>query len=169
MDKYFYNVKLDLSKVTFIFSYNDVDLMDRILLDRIHRIKFKHLSLKEKITTKKYPWYIETGSGMGPTLNVRVNLSAYTITDRSSWIFFGNKKNHLILVENEPILFNYYGIIPINPEKCKKVKKIFQKGGFGLRDSSPLGVASFSHRVCKGCVRGVHRNSSIRTSLGTTQ
>ena len=77
--------------------------------------------LKEKITTKKYPWYIETGSGMGATLNVSVNLSAYTITDRSSWIFFGNKKNHLILVENEPILFNYYGIIPINPEKCKKV------------------------------------------------
>ena len=49
-DKYFSGIDLDLSKALFIFSYNDVDLMDRILLDRIHRIKFKHLSLKEKIT-----------------------------------------------------------------------------------------------------------------------
>lgn len=54
-DKYFSGIDLDLSKVLFIFSYNDVQLMDSILLDRIHRVKFKHLSLDEKITiTKKY-------------------------------------------------------------------------------------------------------------------
>lgn len=54
-DKYFNGIDLDLSKVLFIFSYNDVDAIDRILLDRIHRIKFKHLSLEEKITiTKNY-------------------------------------------------------------------------------------------------------------------
>ena len=49
-DKYFSGIDLDLSKALFIFSYNDVDLMDRVLLDRIHRIRFKHLSLKEKLT-----------------------------------------------------------------------------------------------------------------------
>tara|TARA_Y100000389_G_scaffold44237_1_gene38946 strand:- start:7490 stop:10723 length:3234 start_codon:yes stop_codon:yes gene_type:complete len=49
-DKYFNGVDLDLSKVLFIFSYNDVEAIDKILLDRIHRIKFKHLSLEEKIT-----------------------------------------------------------------------------------------------------------------------
>ena len=48
-DKYFTGIDLDLSKALFIFSYNDADLIDRILLDRIHRIKFKHLSLDEKI------------------------------------------------------------------------------------------------------------------------
>ena len=52
-DKYFNGVDLDLSKVLFIFSYNDVDDIDKILLDRIHRIKFKHLSLEEKITITK--------------------------------------------------------------------------------------------------------------------
>ena len=52
-DKYFNGVDLDLSKVLFIFSYNDVDAIDKILLDRIHRIKFKHLSLEEKITITK--------------------------------------------------------------------------------------------------------------------
>ena len=48
-DKYFSGVGLDLSKVLFIFSYNDVDTIDRILLDRIHRIKFDSLSCEDKI------------------------------------------------------------------------------------------------------------------------
>jgi len=48
-DKYFGNVDLDLSKALFIFSYNDVDLIDKILLDRIHRIKFDNLILDDKI------------------------------------------------------------------------------------------------------------------------
>ena len=49
-DKYFNGIDLDLSKVLFIFSYNDPDSIDKILLDRIHRIKFKHLSLEEKLS-----------------------------------------------------------------------------------------------------------------------
>ena len=48
-DKYFSGIDLDLSKALFIFSYNDVDNIDRILLDRIHRIKFQHLALEEKL------------------------------------------------------------------------------------------------------------------------
>jgi ATP-dependent Lon protease len=54
-DKYFSGVDLDLSKVLFIFSYNDASLIDRILLDRIHRIKFDPLTLEDKIViTNKY-------------------------------------------------------------------------------------------------------------------
>jgi len=49
-DKYFSGIDLDLSKALFIFSYNDVQSIDRILLDRIHRIKFKHLTLQDKLT-----------------------------------------------------------------------------------------------------------------------
>ena len=48
-DKYFSGIDLDLSKALFILSYNDVDSIDRILLDRIHRIKFSNLTLDEKI------------------------------------------------------------------------------------------------------------------------
>ena len=48
-DKYFSGIDLDLSKALFIFSYNDVNKIDRILLDRIHRIKFKHLTLQDKL------------------------------------------------------------------------------------------------------------------------
>ena len=49
-DKYFSGVDLDLSKALFIFSYNNPEAVDRILLDRIHRIKFKHMSIDEKLT-----------------------------------------------------------------------------------------------------------------------
>ena len=48
-DKYFNGIDLDLSKALFIFSYNDPNSIDRILLDRIHRIKFDHLSLEDKL------------------------------------------------------------------------------------------------------------------------
>ena len=54
-DKYFNGIDLDLSKALFIFSYNDAACIDRILLDRIHRIKFDHLSLEDKLViARKY-------------------------------------------------------------------------------------------------------------------
>ena len=48
-DKYFSGVKIDLSKVLFIFSYNDASCIDSILADRIHRVKFNNLSRRDKI------------------------------------------------------------------------------------------------------------------------
>ena len=54
-DKYFAGITIDLSKVLFIFSYNDPSLIDKILLDRIHRIKFDHLTVSDKLTiTRKH-------------------------------------------------------------------------------------------------------------------
>lgn len=52
-DKYFAGIDLDLSKALFILSYNDPDLVDKILLDRIHRIKFSNLSLEDKLIISK--------------------------------------------------------------------------------------------------------------------
>ena len=76
------------------------------------------ISLGLKINTRKDRWYLETGSGMGPSLNIAVNKNAITLTDRATWITFNNKKDHTILVEGDKNLYNYYGIIPINPKKC---------------------------------------------------
>ena len=50
MDKYFADVKIDLSQVLFVFSYNDYSKLDSILADRIHRIKFDNYSVTDKIT-----------------------------------------------------------------------------------------------------------------------
>lgn len=48
-DKYFNGIDIDVSKVLFIFSYNDASIIDRILLDRIHRVKFERLTIIDKI------------------------------------------------------------------------------------------------------------------------
>ena len=45
-------------------------------------------------------WYLETGSGMGKTLNVAVGRNAYVMSDRATWTKYGNKQNHQIVVED---------------------------------------------------------------------
>jgi tungstate transport system substrate-binding protein len=67
-------------------------------------------------------WYRETGSGMGATLNAAAGMDAYVLSDRATWIAFGNKEGLGILVEGDPRLFNQYGVIVVNPEKHPHVK-----------------------------------------------
>ena len=67
-------------------------------------------------------WYLETGSGMGATLNTAVGKHAYTLTDRGTWLSFANKDDFEVLVEGDPKLFNQYGVILVNPEKHPRVK-----------------------------------------------
>ena len=52
-EKYFSGIELDVSKILFILSYNDVEAIDRVMLDRIHRIKFDSLSIEDKIIISK--------------------------------------------------------------------------------------------------------------------
>jgi tungstate transport system substrate-binding protein len=67
-------------------------------------------------------WYLETGSGMGATLNTAVGKRAYTLTDRGTWLSFANKDDFKVLVEGDPKLFNQYGVILVNPAKHANVK-----------------------------------------------
>jgi tungstate transport system substrate-binding protein len=71
----------------------------------------------------KGPWYKEIGQGMGATLNTASASNAYTLTDRATWISFKNRGDLEIVVEGDPRLFNQYGIMLVNPEKHKHVKK----------------------------------------------
>ena len=67
-------------------------------------------------------WYRETGSGMGTTLNIGTGMHAYVMTDRATWIAFGNKRDYRVAVEGDPRLFNQYGIVLVNPERHPHVK-----------------------------------------------
>ncbi len=49
-------------------------------------------------------------------------MGAYTLTDRATWISFKNKGDFQIDVQGDPLLFNQYGVILINPAKCPSVK-----------------------------------------------
>ena len=62
-------------------------------------------------------WYRETGSGMGATLNAAAGMGAYALADRATWLAFQNKGDLEVLVEDDPPLFNPYGVILVNPAK----------------------------------------------------
>ena len=67
-------------------------------------------------------WYLETGSGMGSTLNIAVGKGAYVLSDRATWIKFANKQDFKIHVQGDNRLFNQYGIILVSAAKCPSVK-----------------------------------------------
>ncbi len=67
-------------------------------------------------------WYLSTGSGMGATLNTAAQVPAYALTDRATWLSFANRGPLEIAFEGDPVLFNPYGIILVNPERHPHVK-----------------------------------------------
>ncbi|MEM7401475.1 MAG: substrate-binding domain-containing protein [Pseudomonadota bacterium] len=67
-------------------------------------------------------WYREAGAGMGATLNIANGMSAYTMSDRGTWLSFKNRDELTLLFENDPPLFNQYGIILVNPERHAHIK-----------------------------------------------
>ncbi len=75
------------------------------------------------IANDRGPWYRDTGQGMGPALNSASAMSGYILTDRGTWISFRNRGELAILVEGDKKLFNQYGVILVNPEKHKHVKR----------------------------------------------
>jgi len=60
-------------------------------------------------------WYIETGQGMGASLNVANEKEAYILADRGTYLAYSSDLDIEILVEGDSQLFNPYGIIPVNP------------------------------------------------------
>lgn len=61
-------------------------------------------------------WYLAVGAGMGAALNTSSALNAYILSDRASWLNFGNKGDLKLLYSGDPSLFNQYSFIPVNPE-----------------------------------------------------
>jgi len=113
-DKYFSNIDLDLSKVLFIFSYNDPELIDKILLDRIHRIKFNNLLLDDKIIIVKDYLLPELYKkfGIDNIINIEEDLIIYIIE---------NYTNEPGVRKLKEILFEI--ISTINLELLKKTDK----------------------------------------------
>ncbi len=83
------------------------------------------MSIWDKIgldpTNSSGKWYLESGQGMGPSLNIAISLNGYIFTDRSSWLRFNNKAEHIILYSNPIELKNSYSMILVNHDKCKNL------------------------------------------------
>jgi ATP-dependent Lon protease len=110
-DKYFNGIDIDLSKALIIFSYNDPEMIDNVLLDRIHRIKFDNLSIDDKIViVRKY---------ILPEIETKMGLENILIFDEETI-------EHIIVhYTNEPgvrklkeLFFDLYGEINLNILQC---------------------------------------------------
>ena len=62
-------------------------------------------------------WYIEGGTGMGPTLMLASEKEAYTLTDLGTFLAYKGKLELVPIVDKGDILLNVYSAIAVNPEK----------------------------------------------------
>jgi tungstate transport system substrate-binding protein len=67
-------------------------------------------------------WYRDIGGGMGAALNAAAGMSAYTLSDRGTWLNFANKADLKILVEGDRGLVNRYDVILLDPVKHPDAK-----------------------------------------------
>ncbi len=79
---------------------------------------------KTGINPRGQRWYLEVGQGMAKTLRIASNLSAYTITDRGTYLSLVDREKLglRILFQGDPMLFNQYGVMAVNPERHPHVK-----------------------------------------------
>jgi len=62
-------------------------------------------------------WYVESGTGMGDTLNIADARDAYTVTDRGTYRSLGDRLALAVLVEGDPALRNVYHVITVDPAR----------------------------------------------------
>ena len=69
-------------------------------------------------------WYLEVGQGMEKTQRLANEKRAYTLTDRGTWLATKDKDKleMVVVLEGDPVLFNQYGVMAVNPEKHQQVK-----------------------------------------------
>ena len=68
-------------------------------------------------------WYISTGQGMGAVLIMTEEEQAYTLSDRATYLVHTLEGIDLeILVEDDPLLFNPYSVIAVDPDKGSHIR-----------------------------------------------
>ncbi|KPK48073.1 MAG: tungsten ABC transporter substrate-binding protein [Dehalococcoidia bacterium SM23_28_2] len=61
-------------------------------------------------------WYEQSGQGMGATLQIANQKDAYILTDRGTYLAQSENLDLVVLVEGDPIFFNVYHVMQVNPE-----------------------------------------------------
>lgn len=67
------------------------------------------------------PWYIESGQGMGATLQMASEKDAYTLTDIGTFLVWKNKVHLVSLVQGDPELYNVYHVLEPNPRNAPRI------------------------------------------------
>jgi tungstate transport system substrate-binding protein len=112
----------------------------------------KELSIWKKINIdpKGQIWYLEVGQGMAKTQRIANEKQAYTLTDRGTWLATKEKDKleMAIVLEGDPILFNQYGVMAVNPERHKHVqyREAMEFVGWIVSREGQEAIASFKDK-----------------------
>lgn len=66
-------------------------------------------------------WYVSAGKGMGEVLQMTNELQGFTLTDRATYLSMQAGLDLEIVLEGDPALLNYYGVIAVNPVKNARI------------------------------------------------
>jgi tungstate transport system substrate-binding protein len=72
----------------------------------------------------KGDWYIESGQGMGATLGIANDRSAYTISDRATYLAFRKRVTLAVLLEGDRPLLNIYSVMEVNPANGPRINTV---------------------------------------------
>lgn len=103
-------------------------------------------------------WYVQIGQGMGAMLTIAAELQAYALVDRGTWLAYRRQLHLSLLHEGDPILYNPYTMILVNPEKHEHVqidsatllsKFMISDEGQALIDNFKIEGQSLFHSISK--------------------
>ncbi len=78
----------------------------------------KELQLWQHLgTLPTFKGYLESGRGMGHSLQMASEMGAYTMTDRGTWLALQDKLALRLVLESDPRLINSYQVILVNPTR----------------------------------------------------
>jgi tungstate transport system substrate-binding protein len=66
-------------------------------------------------------WYVESGQGMGATLQLADEKHAYTLSDRATYLAWRDQLQLALLVEGDPLLYNVYHVLELNPTNAPRI------------------------------------------------
>jgi tungstate transport system substrate-binding protein len=105
----------------------------------------KELALwKSAAITPSGSWYLQSGQGMGPTLQIASQKGGYTLTDTATFLANQSKLSLQALVKSDSSLINVYSVIAVNPAKWPKVNaagaKAFEDYVTGTAGQKIIGI-----------------------------
>jgi len=166
-DKFFSGVKLDLSRVLIVFSFNDVDLIDPILKDRITIIETKPLSIFEKIEIVNNYMLPEVCRDVGFSTNEIIfneSIIKYIIETYTLEAGVRKLKEKIVELIREINLQRFYDdtiIFPfiIKKEFCEKIFELKPK----------IKIKKIIDKATIGVVNGLYANSAGLGGITTIQ
>jgi len=142
-DRYFAGVKLDMSRVLFVFSYNNPELIDPILLDRIHRVHFTSLATYEKMEIVRdytIPEIAKTLNLSPDVMKISDETLRYVIENYTYEA--GVRKLREILLDT----FREVNLQEIMDDDCGWLE---ESEGMGIRDPKDVGVGVIEGTIDK--------------------